>query len=214
MNKGRVLSQLRECGLVPVVRAQSADEALALAGALIAGGLTVLEITLTVPEASKVIQALSRQPQIVVGAGSVLGGAAAREALLAGARFLVSPAVDLEVIAVGRASDVAVMPGALTPTEVVRAWGAGADLVKIFPVSALGGPAYVRALKGPLPHVELMPTGGVRREELREYFGAGAAAVGAGGDLADPAAIRAGEAEAVSAAAREWCAAVRQARGA
>lgn len=212
MNKGRVLEQVRAAGVIPVVRAASADEALLVAGALIAGGLTVLEITLTVPDAARVISALARQPQLTVGAGSVLGAEAVRASLAAGARFIVSPALDLEVVAAARASDTAVLAGALTPTEVVRAWNAGADLVKVFPASAVGGPSYLRALKGPLPHVELVPTGGVTFESIPDYFGAGAAAVGAGSELADVAAIRRGDTASVSARARAWLDAVRAAR--
>lgn len=214
MNRDAVLARLREAGVIPVVRAQSADEARRMAEALLAGGLAVLEITLTVPGALEVIRTLAARGDACVGAGSVLGREHAAECIAAGAQFVVSPALDLDVVAVCRERGVAVLPGALTPAEVVRAWDAGADVVKLFPASAVGGPGYVRALRGPLPHIPLMPTGGVTFESLGDYFDAGAVAVGAGSELADAAAIRRGDSETVTATARAWVRAVKAGRGA
>lgn len=212
MNRHEVLDRLRAAGVVPVLRAQTADEALALADALVAGGCSVLELTLTTPGALAALAKLAARPGLCVGAGSVLGTDRAAEALRAGARFIVSPVLDVDVVVQCRARGTAVLPGALTPGEIVRAWDAGADLVKVFPVSAVGGPAYLRALRGPLPQVSLMPTGGVTLESLPDYFAAGAVAVGVGSELADAAAIRRGDADTVTATTQAWLRAAKAAR--
>ena len=206
-DKDAVIARIREIGVLPVVRAASADEALRATDALLAGGLPLAEITLTVPGAIALIGRLARERcEALVGAGSVTDAGAARACVEAGARFIVCPALDLEIVAYCRAQHVTVLPGALTPTEVVAAWNGGADFVKVFPAGALGGPAYIRSLKAPLPQVELVPTGGVTRSNVADYLAAGAAAVGAGADLT------AGSAEQVSAAARAYVEAVHAAR--
>jgi 2-dehydro-3-deoxyphosphogluconate aldolase/(4S)-4-hydroxy-2-oxoglutarate aldolase len=155
MKKADVLKRIHEIGLLPVLRANSVEEALALAKAIEAGGIAVLEVTMTVPDAIEVIHTLIRQTgnRILIGAGTVLDPETARACIMAGAEFIVSPALNLKTIEICHRYGVAVMPGALTPTEVVTAWEAGADVVKIFPCSALGGAKYLKALKAPLPHI-------------------------------------------------------------
>src|SRR5277367_3832020 len=162
MQKHEVLQSLQNIGLVPVLRADSVDKALAIAGAIAEGGVTVLEVTMTVPGAIQVMRKLSEQrPDILIGAGTVLDPETARMCILEGAKFVVSPALNLGTIEMCHRYSIAVLPGALTPTEVVTAWQAGVDVVKVFLCSALGGFKYLTALKGPLPHIDLIPTGGV-----------------------------------------------------
>ncbi len=214
MNKQEVLAQIAEAGLVPVVRAASPDEALAVVEAIRAGGLSILEITLTVPGAVRVINQIARTygDEVVVGAGTVLDAETARICLLEGARFIVSPALNLKVIETCLRYGVAVFPGALTPTEVLTAWQAGADAVKVFPCDAMGGAKYLRSLKAPLPQIELMPTGGVTLETAADFIRAGALALGVGSDLVDTKAVRSGNAQKVTEATRAYLNAVREAR--
>jgi 2-dehydro-3-deoxyphosphogluconate aldolase / (4S)-4-hydroxy-2-oxoglutarate aldolase len=214
MNKSEVLKRIKEIGIVPVVRAASADEAMRAIDALQEGGISVLEITMTVPGAVAVIEELSKrfENEVMVGAGTVLDAETARACMLAGAQFIVSPAFNLATIEVCSRYSIAVVPGALTPTEVVTAWQAGADAVKIFPCGAVGGAKYLRALKAPLPQVELIPTGGVTLQTAGEFIRAGALALGVGAGLVNPKAIRDGQPEKVSKAARAYVAAVRAAR--
>ena len=161
MKKIAVLNALREVGLVPVLRAQSVEQAMALADAIAAGGVTVLEVTMTVPGAIQVMRRLAEQrPDILIGAGTVLDAETARMCILEGAQFVVSPALNLRTIEMCHRYSVAVLPGALTPTEIVTAWQAGADVVKVFPASAMGGAKYLTALKGPLPQIEMIPING------------------------------------------------------
>jgi 2-dehydro-3-deoxyphosphogluconate aldolase/(4S)-4-hydroxy-2-oxoglutarate aldolase len=216
MKKEEVLKKLYECGVVPVVRASSADEAVRVVEAIREGGVPVLEITMTVPRAVRVIEKVSDAygDEVLVGAGTVLDAETARACMLAGARFVVSPSLDAGTVECCRRHGVAVMPGALTPTEVVRAWQAGADVVKVFPCGALGGAKYLKSLKAPLPQIELMPTGGVSLSTAAEFIEAGAFALGVGADLVDIKAIREGRPEAVSESARAYVEAVRAARGA
>lgn len=209
------LARLRATGVIPVVRADAAEEAEGIVTALAEGGLYVFEITLTVPNAPALIAKLSRRygDKALVGAGSVNDEAAARECIQAGARFVVSPVLDLPTLDTCKRAGVVTMPGALTPTEIATAWKAGADLVKVFPVSALGGASYVRSLRAPLPGIPLVPTGGIALEDVARHIDAGAVAVGAGSELADPRAIRRGQPERISEAAQAWRTAVRAARG-
>ena len=187
MQKAEVLATLRTIGLVPVLRADSVAQALTLADAIAAGGVTVLEITMTVPGAIEVIRKLATtRPDILIGAGTVLDPETARMCILEGAQFVVSPALNLETIAMCHRYSIAVLPGALTPTEIVTAWQAGADVVKVFPASALGGAKYLKSIKAPLPQVELIPTGGVSLATATEFLEAGAFALGVGADLVDP----------------------------
>ncbi len=192
MNKTEVLRRIRDMGLIPVVRAESADQAMHAVAALMAGGLDVLEVTMTVPGAVEVIQALAEESgdKTLIGAGTVLDPETAQACIEAGARFIVSPALNEETIKLCRDQDVAIFPGALTPTEVVRAWQAGADAVKVFPAGAVGGASYLKALKAPLPQIELIPTGGVSLKTAADFIKAGAMALGVGADLVDPQALR------------------------
>ncbi len=216
MDKQQVLARIRDVGVVPVIRAESADEAARVIDAIRAGGVSVLEITMTVPGAVGLIAEVARRVgnDAVVGAGTVLDAETARACILAGARFVVSPALDLGTIACCRRYSVAVMPGALTPTEVVTAWQAGADIVKVFPANAAGGASYIKALKAPLPQIELCPTGGVSLETAADFIKAGATALGVGADLVDLKALRAGQAQAITDKAKRFVEIVKTARGA
>src|ERR1700677_4079878 len=190
MQKAEVLKALREIGLVPVLRADSEAQALALADAISAGGVTVLEVTMTVPGAIRVMRRLAEErPDILIGAGTVLDPETARMCILEGAQFVVSPALNLQTIEMCHRYGVPMLPGALTPTEVITAWEAGADVIKIFPASALGGAKYLKSVKAPLPQVEMIPTGGVSLATAKEFLEAGAFALGVGADLVDAKAI-------------------------
>jgi 2-dehydro-3-deoxyphosphogluconate aldolase / (4S)-4-hydroxy-2-oxoglutarate aldolase len=214
MDKQQVLARIREVGLIPVVRARSADEAAQAIEAIRAGGVPIIEVTMTVPGAVSLIEALVRRfgADALVGAGTVLDAETARAVILAGASFVVSPATSLETIACCRRYGVAVLPGALTPTEVVAAWQAGADMVKVFPAGSVGGASYVKALRAPLPQIELVPTGGVSLKTAGDLIAAGATALGVGADLVDPAALREGRLAEITQRARQFLEAVRRAR--
>lgn len=212
-DKKAVVERLTAGGVIPVIRAQSADEADAAIAAIQKGGVSVLEITMTVPGAVELIRDVSRRATgALVGAGTVLDARAARDCIDAGARFVVSPALDLATIAACREAEIPVLPGALTPTEVVTAWNAGADFVKVFPAGALGGASYIKSLKAPLPQIALVPTGGVNLKTAGDFIKAGAAALGVGADLVDLAALRRGEAETITARARQFLEIVKVAR--
>ena len=215
MKRQDVLRRIAEVGIIPVVRASSTEEAMQVIEAIRAGGVPVLEITMTVPRAVRVIEQVADRygDEVVVGAGTVLDAETARACILAGATFVVSPSLNLATIEMCQRYSIVVTPGALTPTEVVTAWQAGADAVKIFPCSALGGAKYLKSLKAPLPQVEMIPTGGVSLATAAEFIEAGAFALGVGADLVDTKAIRAGQPEKVTEAARAYVAAVREARG-
>jgi 2-dehydro-3-deoxyphosphogluconate aldolase/(4S)-4-hydroxy-2-oxoglutarate aldolase len=212
--KADVLSRLRAGVIVPVIRAGSSEAALAIAGALVEGGIRTLEITMTVPDALATIAAVATRfgSSALLGAGTVTTGAMAAQAIDAGACFLVTPAVVPDVIAVARDRQVAVLPGALTPTEVLAAWTAGGDIIKVFPASAVGGASYLRALKGPFPDIPLCPTGGVNLETIGEFLTAGADAVGVGGELVLKAAVARGDYAAITDMARRYVAAAAAAR--
>ncbi len=209
------VDRIREIGIVPVVRATSAAEALDAVEAIRAGGIPILEITLTVPGAVQIIKELTNRlgDQALIGAGTVLDADTARACIDAGARFIVSPSLDIPTIETCQALDIPVFPGALTPTEVVTAWKAGADAVKVFPANAVGGATYLKSLKAPLPQIELIPTGGVSLNNVAEFIAAGAMALGVGADLVDLAALRRGDAAAITNKARQYVAAVNAARG-
>jgi 2-dehydro-3-deoxyphosphogluconate aldolase/(4S)-4-hydroxy-2-oxoglutarate aldolase len=200
-------------GLVPVVRAESAEQAGQAVEAIKAGGIDVLEVTMTVPGAVKLIDSLAaKYPDAVVGAGTVLDAETARACILAGARFIVSPAVDHGTIECCRRYSIPVLPGALTPTEVLGAWQAGADFVKVFPAGALGGASYLKALKAPFPQIELVPTGGVSLDTAAAFIQAGAAALGVGADLVDLKALKEGKADVVTEKAKKYAEIVKAAR--
>ncbi len=215
MDKTQTLARIRAGLLIPVVRTPTADEALAISDALVAAGITVLEITLTVPDATDVIGKLGRRlgDRVVVGAGTVLDARAAQACIDAGARFIVSPGLDVETVAFCRAAGVPVLPGALTPTEIMAAWKAGADMVKVFPVSSVGGASYIKNIKAPLPHIELVPTGGVSVDTAASFIQAGAAALGVGGDLVDLKALREGRTAVIAERTARYLEVLKQARG-
>lgn len=209
-----VVEQIRAVGIVPVVRATSAAEAIDAVEAIRAGGIPILEITLTVPGAVQIINELSRTigDAAIIGAGTVLDADSAQACIDAGARFVVSPALDIPTIERCRQLDIPVFAGALTPTEILTAWKAGASAVKVFPANAVGGPTYLKSVKAPLPHIELLPTGGVSLQNAAEFIKAGALALGVGADLVDLAALRRGDAAAIVEKARQYVAAVASAR--
>jgi 2-dehydro-3-deoxyphosphogluconate aldolase/(4S)-4-hydroxy-2-oxoglutarate aldolase len=206
--------RIQESGLVAIVRASSADEALQAVEAIHAGGVEVIEVTMTVPGAVPLLETLSKRigGKVLLGAGTVLDPETARACILAGAEFLVSPNLNPAVIALTRRYGKVSVPAGLTPTEVVAAWEAGADFVKIFPCGNLGGADYIRALKAPLPQVEMVPTGGVSLENVASFFKAGAAAVAVGGELVDKKALQEKKWDVITANARKFAEAVRQAR--
>ena len=214
MNKTEVLRRIRDTGLIPVVRAESSDLAMRAVEALKAGGLDVLEVTMTVPGAIEVIRALAAgsAEEILIGAGTVLDPETAQACIQAGAQFIVSPALNEETIELCRDRDVAIFPGALTPTEVVRAWTSGADAVKVFPAGAVGGASYLKALKAPLPQIELIPTGGVSLKTAADFIKAGAMALGVGADLVDPQALRESNSALITERARQFIEIVRLTR--
>jgi 2-dehydro-3-deoxyphosphogluconate aldolase/(4S)-4-hydroxy-2-oxoglutarate aldolase len=213
-SKEKALGKIREVGLVPIVRAPSAEDALLAAEAIVAGNIGILEITMTVPNAIQVIEKVANKfgDKLLLGAGTILDTETGRAALLAGAEFIVTPALNLQVIELARRYSKPIMPGALTPTEVVTAWQAGADIVKIFPCGPVGGAKYIKALKGPFPQIELIPTGGVNLETTPDFIKAGAAAVAVGGELIDLKSLREGNFEGITANARLYLEAVRAAR--
>jgi len=216
MNKADIMQHMHELGLVPVLRASSAQEAITIADAIMTGGVNILEVTMTVPGAIRVIEQLANHhgEKLLLGAGTVLDPETARNCILAGAQFIVSPALDLRTIELCRRYSVPMLPGALTPTEIVTAWQAGADVVKVFPCSALGGAKYLKALQGPLPQIQLIPTGGVSLATAEEFLAAGAFALGVGGDLVDAKAAREGRASVITENAQKYLAIVKEFRGA
>lgn len=187
MTKQEVFAWIGKTKLVPVVRASSADEALSAIEALAKGGVDIVEITMTVPGAVQVIQQVADAlgDKILVGAGTVLDPETADACLAAGARFIVSPSLNLDTVKHCAAKNVFVAPGCLTPTEVHTAWMAGADVIKVFPADAAGGPTYIKSLKGPFPNIQFMPTGGVSLTTIKDFLKAGAVAVGVGSNLVD-----------------------------
>ncbi len=215
MTKSDQLSRVLETGIVAVIRANSGDLLVDVAQALLSGGIDVMEITFTVPKAVQVLERVRDRmgDQVLLGAGTVLDPETARAALLAGAEFIVSPSTNLDVIRMCRRYDRLVMPGALTPTEVVTAWEAGADIVKIFP-SELTGPKYLKALHGPLPQIRLMPTGGVDLDTAAEFLRCGACALGIGGSLVEKRAVEQGDFSRIESLARQYVEIVGQTRGA
>jgi 2-dehydro-3-deoxyphosphogluconate aldolase/(4S)-4-hydroxy-2-oxoglutarate aldolase len=214
MNKDAQRNRVLQSGIVAVLRAPSGDLLGDVAEALLAGGVDVLEVTFTVPGAVRVLERVADRlgDRILLGAGTVLDAETARSAILAGAEFIVAPTVNLDVIRLCRRYDKLVMPGALTPTEVVSAWEAGADIVKVFPAD-LGGPPYLKALRGPLPQVRLMPTGGVNLRTAADFLQAGACCLGVGGSLVESQAIQQGNLQRIESLASQFVAIVRETRG-
>ena len=214
MDKQKVRDRIIEIGIVPVVRASSAGEARVAAEAVCQGGIPIVEITMTVPGAVDVIRELVKNcaSDVLIGAGTVLNPEAARRCLDAGAQFLVSPGLNLKTVELAVREGKLIMAGALTPTEVITAWDAGADFVKIFPCGQVGGAKYIKALKGPLPQIPLVPTGGVNLNTAAEFIEAGAAALGIGGELVQADALKSNKPEIIAENARKFLAIVNQAR--
>lgn len=200
--------------MIPVVRVSTREQAICAVEGIIEAGITVVEITLTVPGAIQIIEDLARKygEKLLVGAGTVLDAETCRLAILAGAEFIVSPVFDVRVLEVARTYGKICMPGALTPTEALVAWQAGADLVKIFPCNSVGGPPYIKGLKGPFPQMEVVVTGGVNLENVAQFLDAGVAAVGVGEIIFAREAIQTGNVSAIAANARRVVDAIRSAR--
>lgn len=212
MSKENIIARMTAGGVIPVIRASSQEEALAVVAAIAAGGVTTIEMTMTVPDAIGAIEKLSKREDLLIGAGSVLDPETARECISAGAQFIVSPATNFDTILYCNDAEIVVMPGALTPTEIVNAWDAGADFVKVFPADSMGGAKYLKSLKAPLPQIKLIPTGGVNQETAADFINAGAEAIGVGADLVDLQAIRDGRADAITESARKYLEIVASAR--
>jgi 2-dehydro-3-deoxyphosphogluconate aldolase/(4S)-4-hydroxy-2-oxoglutarate aldolase len=214
MSKDRMLARIVGSGVVAVMRAPSGEMLSDVAEALLAGGVDVIEVTFTVPGAHRVLEQVADRlgGKILLGAGTVLDSETARIALLAGAEFIVAPTVNLEVIRLCQRYDKVVIPGALTPTEVLTAWESGADIVKVFP-SELTGPGYLKALHGPLPQVRLMPTGGVNLQTAADFLRAGACALGIGGALVEAKAVAAGDMHRIQSLAQQYVQIVKETRG-
>lgn len=185
MNKSEVIEKIRNTGIIPVIRADSHEKAQTIIKALVAGGINVLEITMTIPNAVELIKQLASEYKsgVVIGAGTVLDKQTAEKCIEAGAKFIVSPILDLETVSFCNRSEIAALPGALTPTEIYSAQKAGADLIKIFPISAMGGVSYLKAVKTIFPQIEFVPTGGINLENAADYIKSRAFAIGIGGEL-------------------------------
>ena len=214
MTSQQILSFITEIGIVPVVRTNSAETAIKAIEAIYRGGIRSAEITMTVPGAIKALEKIADQfgDKIMLGAGTVLDPETARACMLAGAQFFVTPSLNLATIEIARRYSKVICAGALTPTEVLTAWQAGSDVVKIFPANALGGAKYIKSPKGPLPQVEMIPTGGVNLETAGEFLKAGACAVAVGGELVDAKLIRENRYDRIEELAREYLAVIAKTR--
>jgi 2-dehydro-3-deoxyphosphogluconate aldolase/(4S)-4-hydroxy-2-oxoglutarate aldolase len=213
VTKQEVRARIEELAIVPAVRAANSEDALFAAEAVSRGGLPIVELTMTVPNATELIAHLiQKHPHMVVGAGTVLDLETARACLAAGANFITSPGLDLDIVEFAAQAGVIVMPGVLTPSEIIAAVKAGADFVKIFPCAQVGGVDYLRALKGPFPHISFIAAGGVNQQTAGKYLAAGAAAVGIGTDLVPPRAMAIHEAEWIEELARRYVQTVQRLR--
>lgn len=206
--------RLEKTALIPVLRARSAQEAHALVDAMVAGGVEVVEVTMTVPGAIEILKDLKRAygDRMLLGSGTVTTVAECEATMEAGAEFVVSPSLHPDVIAATKKAGKVSIPGALTPTEVITAWRAGAAYVKVFPCSAMGGATYLKSLKAPFPEIRLIPTGGVTLTTAADFLHAGASALGVGTDLVNPVAIARGEAQTITETARRYLQVIAQAR--
>ncbi|MCH2126086.1 MAG: bifunctional 4-hydroxy-2-oxoglutarate aldolase/2-dehydro-3-deoxy-phosphogluconate aldolase [Pirellulaceae bacterium] len=213
MSKPENLQRVLNSGIVAVIRAKSGELLADVAEALLAGGVEVMEVTFTVPNAVSILEQVADRigDRILLGAGTVLDTETARIAILAGAEFLVSPATNAQVIEMARRYDKLMLPGAFTPTEVITAWQAGADIVKVFPAD-IGGPAHLKALRGPLPQVRVLPTGGVNLETAADFLRAGACALGVGGALVESKAVETGNLSRIEDLAKQYVSIVRETR--
>ncbi|TET10673.1 bifunctional 4-hydroxy-2-oxoglutarate aldolase/2-dehydro-3-deoxy-phosphogluconate aldolase [Candidatus Aerophobetes bacterium] len=208
------LKMLLDGGIIPVVRASSSEEALKIVDAIREGGIEVIEITMTVPDAIGVMKAVAKKlgDEVLLGAGTVLDAETARISILTGAEFVVGPSLNEDLIRMCKRYAKIVIPGAMTPTEILRAWEMGADVVKVFPADQLGGPGYIRAIKAPLPQVLLNPTGGVNLENAGEFIKAGASIISVGSALVDKKAVSEGKFEILTRKARQFLEEVKRAR--
>ena len=213
MKKEEVRARIEEIGIVPAIRVSSIEEARFAAAAVSSGGIPIVEITMTVPEACELIQDMvTNVPDMIVGAGTVLDPETARRCLEAGAHFLTSPGLDLSIVELTNKADVVTMPGALTPSEVTAAWRAGVDFIKVFPCAQVGGAGYIRALKGPFPNASFVAAGGVSQQTASDLIRAGATALGIGSELIPRDAVRHRRAEQIVELARRFLSIVRVAR--
>jgi len=214
MHRQTILRSIIDIGIVPVVRTTSAESAIRAIEAIYRGGIRAAEITMTVPGAIRAIEKLVDQfgDTITLGAGTVLDPETARACILAGAQFIVTPALNPKTIEIAKRYSKIIAPGALTPTEVLTAWEAGADIVKVFPCDAVGGPKYIRALKAPFPQIEMIPTGGVSLDTAADFLKAGACAVAVGGELIDGKNIAEGRYDVFEERARRFLAEIAKAR--
>ncbi len=215
MTSRDIVSRIRTLAVVPIVRTPDFESAVAAAGAILEGGIDCIEITMTVNGAIRAIEAVADRygDRVLLGAGTVLDPETARACMLAGAQFFVTPSLNLKTIQMAKRYSKPIFPGALTPTEVLTAWEAGADGIKVFPASALGGAKYIKALKGPFPHIDLIPTGGVNLDTIADFLKAGSAAVGVGSELVDNKCIAQREYHVITERARQFLAAAASARG-
>jgi 2-dehydro-3-deoxyphosphogluconate aldolase/(4S)-4-hydroxy-2-oxoglutarate aldolase len=213
MNKESVRTRIQEIGLIPSIRLSSASDALFAAEAISESGIPIVEVTMTVPGAVDVIRELARNaPDFIVGAGTISRVDVARSCLEAGAKFLTTPGLDLEILDFALKEGVVVFPGALTPTEITASWKAGADFVKVFPCSQFGGAAYMKALKSPFPDVALIASGGVNQQTAADFILAGAVALGVGRDLIQPDAIKRRQRDWIQELSRRFLRIVKEAR--
>ena len=214
MTSQEILAFITGIGIVPIVRVASADSAVEAVEAIYRGGVRAAEITMTVPGAIRALQQVADRldDKMMLGAGTVLDPETARACMLAGAQFFVTPALRLSTIAMAKRYSKVVFPGALTPTEVLSAWEAGADAVKIFPCGNMGGPKYIKALKGPFPHIAMIPTGGVNLETAGDFLKAGACAIAVGTEMVDAKTIQEGRFDLIEQRARQYLACVAKAR--
>jgi 2-dehydro-3-deoxyphosphogluconate aldolase/(4S)-4-hydroxy-2-oxoglutarate aldolase len=214
MEKRGIFDKMVSERLIPIIRVASPSEAIDVADAIKEGGVTLIEITMSVQGAIDVIKELTEKyrDEIIMGAGTVLDAETGRAALLAGAQFIVSPTLDLDLIQLAHRYSAVVIPGAMTPTEILTAWNAGADMVKVFPAAQLGGPGYIKALRGPLPQILLVPTGGVNLQNAAAFIQAGATAIAVGGELVDKRAVAEKRFSVITENARAFLKTIREAR--
>lgn len=214
MKSKEILAFITEVGIVPVVRTASAESAIRAVEAMYQGGVRAAEITMTVPGAIRALEKVADKfgDKLMLGAGTVLDPETARSCMLAGAEFFVTPSLRVSTIEMVKRYSKVICPGALTPTEVLTAWEAGADVVKIFPCGNVGGPKYIKALKGPFPQIEMIPTGGVNLETTADFLKAGACAVAVGGELVDAKSIQEGRYDVIEERARQYLAVIAKAR--
>jgi 2-dehydro-3-deoxyphosphogluconate aldolase/(4S)-4-hydroxy-2-oxoglutarate aldolase len=213
MNKEEVRARIEEIGIIPAIRVSSVEEARFAAAAVSAGGIPIVEITMTVPEACRLMHdIITNVPDIIVGAGTVLDSETARQCLDVGAHFLTSPGLDLSIVELAKKANIVTMPGALTPTEITAALKAGVDFIKVFPCSQVGGASYIRAMKGPFPHASFVAAGGVTQQTAMDLIRSGATALGIGAELIPHEAVRRRRSEQIAELARRFLGIVREAR--